>query len=93
MGGIDRLTAAKIFQESLSQFEETLPALPRSEPEAETIAEQDEQDGISPPTPQPPASREEQLAIIADAIADLEEFLNSHKNQKLPGLAAPEETP
>jgi hypothetical protein len=90
MGGIDRLTAAKIFQESLSQFEETLPALPRSEPEAETIAEQD---GISPPTPQPPASREEQLAIIADAIADLEEFLNSHKNQKLPGLAAPEETP
>ena len=92
MAGIDRLTAAKIFQESLSQFEDTLPALPRSKLEPETIEPDASEKGL-PPTP---ASREEQLAIIADAIADLEEFLNAQHNENLenlPGLAAPEEMP
>ena len=94
MGGIDRSAAAKIFQEALTQFQDNLQdPLPETDPIVEEASSNPSKpETTKPGKVKPLSAREAQLAVIAEAIADLEEFLNSNQKQTLPTPSAPEET-
>ena len=68
MDGVDRSAAAKIFQESLAQLQNNLQPVSDS-PVSEPVSP------LLPPAPNG-SNRDQQLAVFADAIADLEAFLN-----------------